>query len=283
LFLIYINDLPRIINDLAKSVLFADDTSNIITNTDVQEFKHNIDAVLQEINNWFLSNLLTLNYNKTHFVQFFVKKQNKIKIQITSSNTILTNINSTKFLGLTIDSTMSWKEHLAALTSKLNKACFAIRAIKPFMTRRVLKMVYFSYFHSIMSHGFIFWGSTHLSNNIFKIQKRVIRTITNKCKRDSCHQLFKQLHILTLPAQYIFSLLMFVIKYKDFFPSNSNIHNRNTRYNHNLHLSTTNLTLVQKGALHSCIKIYNHLPMHIKSLSNDLKDFKSKLKIFLQE
>jgi len=70
LFLIYINDLPRIINDLAKSVLFADDTSIIITNTNVQEFKHNIHAVLKEINNWFLSNLLTLNYNKTHFVQF---------------------------------------------------------------------------------------------------------------------------------------------------------------------------------------------------------------------
>ena len=188
-----------------------------------------------------------------------------------------------KFLGLTIDSTMSSKEHLAALTSKLNKVCFAIREFKTFMTRRVLKMVYFSYFHSIMSYGIIFWGSTHLSNDIFKIQKRIIRTITNKCKRDSCHQLFKQLHILTLPAQYIFSLLMFVIKYKDFFPSNSNIHNRNTRYNHNFHLSTTNLTLVQKGALHSGIKIYNHLPMHIKSLSNDLKDFKSKLKIFLQE
>ena len=76
---------------------------------------------------------------------------------------------------------------------------------------------------------------------------------------------------------------MFVIKYKNFFPSNSDIHNRNTRYSHNLHLSTTNLTLVQKGALHLGIKIYNRLPKHIKSLSNDLKDFKSKLKIFLQE
>ena len=114
LFLIYINDLPRIISDLAKSVLFADGTSIIITNTDVKDFKRNIDTVLQEINNWFLSNLLTMNYNKKHFVQFFVKKQNEIKIQITTTNTILTNINSTKFLGLTIDSTMSWKEHLAA-------------------------------------------------------------------------------------------------------------------------------------------------------------------------
>jgi hypothetical protein len=74
LFLIYINDLPKTINNFANSVLFTDDTSIIITNTDAQEFKHNIDVVLQEITNWFLSNLLTLNYNKTHFLQFFVKK-----------------------------------------------------------------------------------------------------------------------------------------------------------------------------------------------------------------
>ena len=68
----------------------------------------------------------------------------------------------------------------------------------------------------------------HLSNNIFKIQKRIIRIITNKCKHDSCRQLYKQLQILTLPAPYIFSLLMFVIKHRDFFPSNSDIHDRMT-------------------------------------------------------
>lgn len=200
-----------------------------------------------------------------------------------TSNTILTNINSTKFLGLTIDNTLSWREHIAALTTKLNKACFAIRAIPPFMTLRALKMVYFSYFHSVMSYGIIFWGSSHLSNSIFKIQKRIIRIITNKCKRDSCRQLYKQLQILTFPAQYIFSLLMFVIKHRDFFPSNSDIHDQNTRYNHNLHLPITNLTLVQKGVLHSGIKIYNHLPTHIKTLSKDPKHFKLKLKSFLLE
>jgi transposase-like protein len=89
LFIIYINDLTKIINNFANSVLFADDTSVIITNTDAQEFKHNIDVVLQEITNWFLSNVLTLNYNKTQFLQFFAKKPNEIKKQIITTNTIL--------------------------------------------------------------------------------------------------------------------------------------------------------------------------------------------------
>jgi len=44
-------------------------------------------------------------------------------MQIIASNTISTNINSTRFLGLIIDSTLSWKDHIVELTSKLNKAC----------------------------------------------------------------------------------------------------------------------------------------------------------------
>jgi hypothetical protein len=145
------------------------------------------------------------------------------------------------------------------------------------MSLKVLRTVHFSYFHSVMSYGIIFWGSSNLSNNIFKIQKTAVRIIANKFNRDSCRQLFNQYQILTLPAQYIFSLVMFVVKY-DFFRSNSEIHDLNTRYKHNLHFPATNLSLVQKGVLYSGTKIFNHLPAHIKSFSIDIKQFKYKLK-----
>jgi hypothetical protein len=161
----------------------------------------------------------------------------------------------------------------ANLTTKLNKACFATRAIKPYMSLRVLRRVYFSYFHSITSYGIIFWGSSNLSNNIFKIQKRAIRIIANTFNRDSCRKLFNQYQILTLPAQYIFSLVIFVVKYNDFFPSNSEIHNLNTHCKHKLHFPATNLSLVQKGVLYSRTNIFNHLPTHIKSFSKDIKQF----------
>ena len=114
---------------------------------------------------------ITLNCHKTHFLQFLTKKQNETKLQIVASNAVITNINSTKFLGLTIDSTLSWREHIVSLTSKLNKICYPIRAIKTFMTLNVLRTVYFSYFHSVMSYGIIFWGNLHLSNNIFKYKR----------------------------------------------------------------------------------------------------------------
>jgi hypothetical protein len=156
-------------------------------------------------------------------------------MQIIASSTIITNINSTKFLGLIIDSTFSWKDHIFELTSKLNKACYAIRVIKPFISLDVLKMIYFSKVHSVMPYGIIFWGNSHQSDSIFKFQKRIIRIITNTGRRDSCRQLYEQLEILPLPSPYIFSLLVFVNKNRGLFLPNSEIHDINTRYNNNLH------------------------------------------------
>jgi hypothetical protein len=43
----------------------------------------------------------------------------------------------------------------------------------------VLRTIYFSNVHSVISYGIIFWGNSHFSINIFKIQKRIIRIITN--------------------------------------------------------------------------------------------------------
>jgi len=154
-------------------------------------------------------------------------------------------------LGLIIDSQLSWGEQIITLTSKLNKACYSIRAVKSCMSLEVLRTIYFSYAHSAASYGIIFWGNSHFSTNIFKVQKRIIRIITNTGRCNSCHLLFKQLQILSLPSQYIFSLVVFVNKNRELFLSNSEIHDINTWYNHDLHLPSTNLTLVKKKV--SCI------------------------------
>ena len=142
-------------------------------------------------------------------------------------------------------------------------------------------MVYFSHFHSIMSYGIIFGGNSHHSVKIFKIQKRIIQIITNSNRYDTCHPLFKQLRIFPLPSQYILSILLFVIKNKNLFQLNSQIHNIHTRSNDNLHLLLTGLTLVQKCVAYSGCKIYNHLPPQIKKISTNAALFKTTLKKFL--
>ena len=133
----------------------------------------------------------------------------------------------------------------------------------------------------MMSYGIIFWGNSHYSVNIFKIQKRIIRINTNSNRYDTCRPLFKHLRILPLASQYIFSILLFVITNKKLFQLNSQVHNIHTWYNDNLHLSSTGLTLVQKGVAYSGCKIYNHLPPQNKKKLNNVALFKTVLKKFL--
>jgi len=102
----------------------------------------------------------------------------------------VTNVHSTKFEGLTVDTSLSWKHYIEELKSKLNKACYTIRSIKLFMSL-VLRMTYFSNVHSILSYVIIFWGNSSSIKSIFKIQKRIIRVIMSSGRRESCCELFR--------------------------------------------------------------------------------------------
>jgi len=86
--------------------------------------------------------------------------------------------------------------------------------IQAIMFPETLRMVYFAYIHSIMSCGIIFWRNQPYSDKIFKMQKRMIRIVTNSRMRDSCRELFKKLEILPLYSEYVFSISIFVIKNK---------------------------------------------------------------------
>jgi len=62
-FLIYINDLPTVVDNDNNMVLFADDTSIIITDSNQRDFNVNANETFQDKNVWLKVNLLTLNLN----------------------------------------------------------------------------------------------------------------------------------------------------------------------------------------------------------------------------
>ena len=86
LFLLYIDELPKIVSDISTLILFADDTSIIITNSVPSEFKKNINNVFIIINNWFKSNLISLNFDTNCFQQFITKNSQAIDMKILYEN-----------------------------------------------------------------------------------------------------------------------------------------------------------------------------------------------------
>jgi hypothetical protein len=80
---------------------------------------------------------LSLNADKTHYVQFVTKTSSLIDLHVMYKNKEIVNTCNTKFLGLTLDNTFSWKNHIDTIVPKLSSACFAVRAVKPFLSKKI--------------------------------------------------------------------------------------------------------------------------------------------------
>ena len=104
----------------------------IITNLNTLNFKKSVNKIIQDINEWFNTNLLSLNLDKTHFIHFVSKNSSSTDFNIKHGNKKIANVYNTKFLGLTLDNTLSWRTHIDTIMPKLSSASFALRVVKSF-------------------------------------------------------------------------------------------------------------------------------------------------------
>ena len=63
--------------------------------------------LMRRLMKFFQSNLLTLNCDKTYFLQFLTKTDNEINMQVSFGNRKIATAQSLKFLELTIDTTLT--------------------------------------------------------------------------------------------------------------------------------------------------------------------------------
>jgi hypothetical protein len=87
--------------------------------------------------------------------------------------------------------------------------------------------------------------------------------------------MFGEFKILTLTSLYmykmytrIFEILCFIIKNKIYTTQYSDIHSYNTIQKHNLYVQLCNTARCIKGVINMGTKIYNNLPLKIKSVDN---------------
>jgi hypothetical protein len=254
------------INQIARPVIYADDTSVLVTAKNLKDLQTKVDSTLHHITDWFSFNGLTLNMEKTNIIKFCSNHfQNNLHQSAFDNNTIK-EVTNTKFLGLELDNNMNWKNHVVKILPKLSRACYAVRAMYPFSSLNTLKMIYFAYFHSIINYGIIFWGNSTDNKRVFLAQKETIRIMTGSRPRTSCKSLYQSLGILTIPSLYILSLMKFLLLNQEMFTSSIEVHNINTRNKLKLHKPISNLTLYQKGVYYMCIRIFNKLPEYTANL-----------------
>ncbi|CAF4832932.1 unnamed protein product [Pieris macdunnoughi] len=208
LFLVYINYLPFIVKELHEIVLFADDTSLLFKVKRRNPSLDNVNSAISSVVHWFNTNNLNLNEKKTKCVKFVTTNVNSSHSQIIIKDEEIDFVDNAVFLGITLDSKLQWDRHIEGLSNRLSSAAFAVKKIRDLTDENTAKLVYFSYFHSIMSYGVILWGNAADIKSIFVVQKRAIRAICGLSPRESVRRKFKELHILTLASRYIYENIL---------------------------------------------------------------------------
>lgn len=158
---------------------FADDTVLFFSGVTWEEVFISANQGLSEVCLWLQSNILTLNVAKTKYISF-AHRTNLLPptaLTITAhtcisdshdcSCPILERAESIKYLGVTLDQTLSFRHHIDILVSRLRKLIYILKTLKHVADRKVIKLVYFALCQSIVEYCITSWGGaakTHLIN-----------------------------------------------------------------------------------------------------------------------
>lgn len=263
LFIVMINDLPK--NLRVDSVIFADDSTLLASDSDLERLESNIQVAINSAYNWFSCNKLLCNQEKTQ--------------QILLSLSHDQDLHSVKLLGFHIDNRLNWSIHIDNVCKKICRVSFLIWKLKNFISNEYLRMTYFALFQSHIQYGIIIWGHSSHVNKILLIQKRVVRSMCDVGALDHCRPLFTKLKILTVINLYIFQILLHTKTNLESFQTREEIHYHNTRNKNKIDVPQHRLALTGKHFKLNCIHFFNKLDK--SAINVNFNIFKNKLNKWL--
>ena len=107
LFLLYINDLPNISNQL-DFFLFADDTNIYVEADNLDSIEKIMNKELNKLQEWLFTNRLALNVSKTNFTIFSPPNKPLKNITLLIRKKAIEQKEYVKYLGILIDSKLSF-------------------------------------------------------------------------------------------------------------------------------------------------------------------------------
>ena len=294
LFLIYINDISNAVGgELVK--LFADDTNLFMFGSNLSVLESQANVVLKKMELWFIANKLSLNADKTCYTLFSRQKSQDLNSQYLKlyiNNQLISKVSSCKYLGVIIDETLEWKEHIDHVWKKLIKFTsifYKVRNVLPFAC---LRKLYFAFIHPHLLYGVEVYANTAKCylDKLVKLNNKLLRILLKKKMETPIINLYQTFNVLPLPLLHEMQMLLFVHKcyykldmpliFRQYFLENNIVHGHNTRNNCDLHIQIVHSNVGQRCSLFCGSKLWNALPRSLKTIQFPFK-FKRELKNYL--
>ena len=149
-FSICINDLINISTKL-KFLMYADDTTIYFN---LEDFTHlnmenEINDEIEKITIWLKVNKLSLNVQKTKLMIFHRKQKHIQNLNISINGINIERVESFNFLGIILQETLSWDNHVTLVKTKISKVIGILYRLKNIFPKETLKTLYTSLLHHI--------------------------------------------------------------------------------------------------------------------------------------
>jgi len=280
LFLIYINDIVKS-STLLTYVLFADDTNIFYSHKCLNTLINTLNHELVKVSIWFKCNKLSLNLEKTCFINVCASQTNfDPVIDIVIDDIFIVERKSTKFLGVTLDSKLTWNDHVNNITTLISRAVGVIGKMRDLVPEKTLYTLYNALVLPYLTYCNVVWGNCNITkiNIIFLLQKRALRICTHSDYLAHTNPLFYRLNTFKVCDMHLYQTAICMFKYTqnslplfhDVFIPNSLVHSYPTRHCTDFHLHNPKTLLAHKSIRYHGPDIWNGLPAYVKQCTTHI-------------
>ena len=267
LFVLVINDLPPHL-DNCGTLMYADDTDLFYSSKDVKKIEYTLTKDIDKINNWLEENSLFLNKKKTECVLFRTgARLNSVQdFTVYVKGTPITQVLEYKFLGVTLNETLSWNAHVSSILSKAGKRIGMLGRIRSNITINTTNRIYKSFIIPVLEYYDTVWNcclELLNSDSLEKLQRRTARIVTRDFSSDDVMKCLAYHSLEVRRQEHVYKLVKRCISRKspqffhDYFVFNRDKISRVTRQSKLLHLPKVRTESAKKSFYFSGCVIYN--------------------------
>lgn len=291
LYSIYVRDVPKVLPEVT-TIQYADDICFFVIGKDTIRMSSILSTSLCSLNEFLESRSLLLNATKTQ-VMLMTARTESAKLQVCLNDQPIEQASVVKYLGLHIDSSLTFGNHVEMLVKKTAGLIFALRRHRRKLDIRSRRMYYLTLIQShfeYASNAFSCLLSASHMNMLEVAANNAIRAIFGSPHWAHVSPLYARLCIAPLPVRYL--LKCYIAGYKcandlspimltDRFQLNVRDINptRQTTFV-TFRLPPVRKTIGYRSFSYICADRFNGLPADLRS-ATDLLQFVSSIKSFI--
>lgn len=227
LFLIFINDICNMNLKNGKVFSFADDTALVFRGQSWDQTFHYAQQGLNLISQGLGLNRLILNSGKTKYVTFSMLKSSQpstVLHKLTSHTYGCLNLKRTdscsctsldrpaeiKYLGVVIDSQLSFASHIHVIANRVRKLTAIFKNVRHIANPKILKVMYMALCQSITLYCIETWGGIAKTNllPLERAQRAVLKVMLKLPKLFPTSDLYTKAQVLTVRQLYILRVIL---------------------------------------------------------------------------